>query len=89
MPFRKSHEIAGRIVSYAENAGKTLSTMSLKEYKKITGLIAGDIFDIFNPEASVNSKKTAGGTAFKEIKKVLKEYEKEIENNKKSLSALK
>jgi len=89
VPFRKSHEIAGKIVSYAENAGKTLSTMSLKEYKKITDFIEGDIFDIFNPEASVNSKKTTGGTAFKEIKKVLKEYEKEIENNKKLLSALK
>ncbi|MDA8158032.1 MAG: argininosuccinate lyase [Deltaproteobacteria bacterium] len=89
VPFRKSHEISGRIVSYAENAGKTLSTMSLKEYKKITGLIGGDIFGIFNPEASVNSKKTPGGTAFKEIKKVLEEYEKEIKSNKKSLSALK
>ena len=89
VPFRKSHEIVGRIVSHAENTGKTLSTMSLKEYKKITGFIAGDIFDIFNPETSVNSKKTTGGTAFKEIKTVLKEYEKEIKNNKKSLLELK
>jgi argininosuccinate lyase len=89
MPFRKSHETVGRIVSYAENAGKTLSAMSLKEYKKITGFIDGDIFGIFNPETSVNSKKTTGGTAFKEIKTVLTEYEKEIKNDEKSLRALK
>ncbi len=89
VPFRKSHEIAGKIVSYAENTGKTLSTLSLKEYKKITGYIDEDIFSIFNPESSVNSKKTTGGTSFKEIAMVLKEYEKEIENNKKSIQALK
>ncbi len=88
IPFRKSHEIAGKIVSYAENTGKMLSAMSLEEYKKITGVIAGDIFNIFNPETSVNSKKTTGGTAFKEIKRVLKEYEEEIENDKISLQAL-
>ncbi|MHB1545626.1 MAG: argininosuccinate lyase [bacterium] len=89
VPFRKSHEIVGRIVGYAENTGKTLSALSLKEYKNITGFIDADIFDVFNPEASVNSKKTTGGTAFKEIKKALREYEKAIENDKKSLQALK
>ena len=88
MPFRKSHEITGRIVSYAENSGKPLSSLSLKEYKKITEAAEADIFDLFNPEVSVNSKKTKGGTAFKEINAVINEYEKEIGNNKKFLRKL-
>lgn len=89
IPFRKSHEIVGHIVSRAEMIGKTLSTLPLKEYKKISDIIDNDIFTLFNPETSVNSKKTAGGTAFKKIKIALKQYEKEIENNKKSLRTLK
>ncbi len=89
IPFRKSHEIVGRIVGYAENTGKKLSKLSLKEYKSISDVADEDIFNIFNPESSVNSKKTTGGTAFKEIKKALKEYEKEIKNDKQFLSSFK
>ncbi len=89
LPFRKSHEAVGRIVNYAENKGKKLSELSIKEYKNIIDITDEDIFNVFNPETSVNSKKTIGGTAFKQIKKTLKDYEKEIGNDKLFLSALK
>jgi argininosuccinate lyase len=89
IPFRKSHEIVGRIVDFAESSGKNLSELSLKDYKKKSDVICADIFNIFSPEVSVNSKKTAGGTAFIEIKSVLKKYVEEIESNKKSLRSLK
>ncbi len=89
IPFRKSHEIVGRLVGYAESAGKTLSELSLKEYKKTADAIENDIFGIFNPVTSVNSKKTAGGTAFKEIGAAVKAYEKEIGKHKKLLEILK
>ena len=89
LPFRKSHEAVGRIVNYAENKGKKLSELSLKEYKNIIDIADKDIFNIFNPETSVNSKKTTGGTAFKQIKKILKDYEKEIRNDKLFLFSLK
>ncbi len=89
VPFRKSHEAVGRIVNYAETTGKKLSELSLKEYKNIIDLAEEDIFKIFSPETSVNSKKTIGGTAFTQIKKTLKDYEKEIKNDKKFLSSLK
>ncbi len=88
IPFRKSHEITGRIVSYAENAGKKLSELSLKEYKETADVIEGDILDIFNPKTSLSSKKTVGGTAFKEVERAVKKYEREIVDNKKSLRAL-
>ena len=89
LPFRKSHEAVGRIVNYAEIKGKKLSELSLKEYKNIIDIADKDIFNIFNPKTSVNSKKTIGGTAFKQIKKTLKDYEKEIRNDKLFLSSLK
>jgi argininosuccinate lyase len=89
LPFRKSHEAVGRIVNYAEIKDKKLSELSLKEYKNIIDIADKDIFNVFNPETSVNSKKTIGGTAFKQIKKTLKDYEKEIRNDKLFLSSLK
>lgn len=89
IPFRKSHEIAGRIVGYAEGAGKKISMLTIAEFKKISNSIENDIFNIFSPASSVNSKKTTGGTSFMEIKASIRLYEKDIRKDAKLLGLLK
>lgn len=89
IPFRKSHEIVGRVVNYAKENNKTLSKLKVKEYKKICDAIGDDIFDIFNPLASVNLKKSYGGTSLNRVKAVINDYEEEIKKNNKSLERLK
>ena len=88
IPFRKSHEIVGRIVNYAKENKKTLSKLKVEEYKKICGGIEDDIFEVFNPLASVGLKKSYGGTALNRVKSIINDYEEEIERNKKSLERL-
>jgi len=89
VPFRKSHEIVGNIVNYAEENKRKLSKLSIKEYKDICDLIEDDIFDLFNPLTSINLKKSYGGTAPNRIKAVINDYEEEIKRNRKSLDRLK
>ncbi|MCL4322730.1 MAG: argininosuccinate lyase [Deltaproteobacteria bacterium] len=89
IPFRKSHEIVGQLVNYAKENKKTLSKLKIEEYKKICGAIENDIFEVFNPSASANLKKSYGGTALSRVKSIINDYEEEIERNKKSLERLK
>ncbi|MCL4542726.1 MAG: argininosuccinate lyase [Deltaproteobacteria bacterium] len=89
IPFRKSHEIAGQIINYAKENKKTLSKLKVEEYKKICDVIESDIFDVFNPLTSVNSKKSYGGTALNRVEAVINDYEEEIKRDEKFLERLK
>ncbi len=89
IPFRKSHEIVGQVVNYAKENKKTLSQLRIEEYKKICDAIENDIFDAFNPLASVNLKKSYGGTALNRVEAIINDYEEEIKRNKKLLERLK
>jgi argininosuccinate lyase len=82
-PFRDAHEIVGKAVGYAISKKIGLEELTLKEFQEISPLIEEDIFDCLNVKGSVNSKKTIGGTSFKEVKRqikvaknIIKEYEK-------------
>ena len=71
IPFREAHEIAGRLVRYAEEEGRTLSELSLGEYKEFCGAIDEDVFKVLGVEASVKNKRSPGSTAPKEVERQL------------------
>lgn len=88
IPFRKSHEIVGNIVNYAKENNKKLSNLSIGEYNNICTAIDKDIFGLFNPLASVNLKKSYGGTALSRVEAIINDYEEEIKRSKKLLERL-
>jgi argininosuccinate lyase len=67
IPFRDAHRITGKIVAYAIAEGKTLPTISLDEYRAFSEAFDETIYDDLKPDASVNSKKTAGSCSFKSV----------------------
>ena len=67
IPFRDAHRITGKIVAYAIAEGKTLPTISLEEYRTFSEAFDEGIYDDLKPDASVNSKKTAGSCSFKSV----------------------
>ncbi|MCI4624701.1 MAG: argininosuccinate lyase [Candidatus Magnetoovum sp. WYHC-5] len=83
MPFRIAHETVGKIVRFCIENDKRLETLSLSQYVSFCDLIEDDIFDILKPEYSVNSKKSIGGTAPEETKKLIEKLKKTelYENN--------
>ena len=62
VPFRKSHEIAGRIVRYCEERGKRLKDLTLKELRGFSREIGEDVRDAISLTNSVRTRKTRGGT---------------------------
>ncbi|RZD19095.1 MAG: argininosuccinate lyase [Candidatus Acididesulfobacter diazotrophicus] len=85
LPFRKSHEIIGNVVSYSKDKNKKLSKIKINDYKKFSNLFENDIYDLFDAKHSINSKKTYGSTSLDSIIKMINNYNDEIkqdENNK-------
>ncbi len=63
VPFREAHHIAGRAVAAAEDAGMALDELSLDQLQTIDPRIGEGAMPRLSVEASVASRRSAGGTA--------------------------
>ncbi len=78
MSFRESYEKTAAIVNFAEKKNINLHELSLKDLKKIEPKLTNDVLKVFDLKNSVNSKKSYGGTAFANIKKMIVKYKKQL-----------
>ena len=76
--FRRAYERTAAIVNLAEKKGKNLDALTLEELKKIEPKLTSNVLKVFDLRNSVNSKKSYGGTAFSNIKKMISKYKKQI-----------
>ncbi len=60
--FRTTHDIVGRLVSYAMKKGKSFSELSLAEYKQFSPLFGEDVYSI-TVESSIAARNNIGGTS--------------------------
>jgi len=67
LPFRDAHRVTGRVVKYCLDNKKTLGELGLKELKRFSQMIDGNVFDYLSVEASVNRKNSYGGTSKKRV----------------------
>jgi argininosuccinate lyase len=63
LPFRQAHHATGRIVKRAEEIGCTLAELPLPELLAVEPAITGAVYDVLDPERSVASRTSFGGTA--------------------------
>jgi len=78
MTFRDAYQKTALIVNYAEKKRKKLNELTIEELKKTESKLTKDVLKVFNLENSVNSKKSYGGTAFDNIKKMILKYKKQL-----------
>jgi argininosuccinate lyase len=76
LPFRRAHEVTGRIVLYCSDKKKRLEDLTLKELRKFSSLISEDIYTVLSPEASVRGKKSMGSTSPEDVRRQIKRFEK-------------
>ncbi len=74
LPFRRAHEVTGKIVLYCIEKKKKLEELTLKELNKFSPLISEDIYSFLKPEESVRGKKSAGSTSPEEVKRQIKRH---------------
>ncbi len=72
LPFRRAHEVTGKIVLYCIEKKKKLGELTLKELNKFSPLISEDIYSILEPEESVRGKISAGSTSPEEVRKQIR-----------------
>ena len=78
LPFRESYSISSKLVNYAEKKRIRLDQLSLNEINKFIKKFRMDSTKIFDVMSSMNSKISFGGTAPKNIKKMITKYKSEI-----------
>ena len=62
VPFRTAHGMVGKAVKLAADNKSALDKLSVEEYQAI-GPFEADVYDLFNPLASVNKHDVIGGTS--------------------------
>ena len=71
MPFREAHGVVAGLVSHAISEGKSLSDLSLDEYRRFSDLFAEDVYSI-DVKSSIAARNVHGGTAPKQVQRALK-----------------
>jgi argininosuccinate lyase len=72
MPFRKAHEVAGKIVRHCEKAGMRLEELSVSEFRRFSGLFGKDIKSRLGVEKSVLSRAAEGGTSPRQVRRQIR-----------------
>ncbi len=67
IPFRESHGIVGKIVSYAVEKGKALDELSGEELRKFSPRLGDEAVRLLDVRASVRSKTSYGGTSARSV----------------------
>lgn len=67
VPFRETHHYSGSAVRLAESRSCPLSSLSLADLKGLHSSFEADVADVWDFEASVEKRCTAGGTSRKTV----------------------
>ena len=76
--FREAYQITAKLVNFAEKNKKRLEDLSIQDLKTIEPKLTNDVLKVFDLKNSINSKKSYGGTAFYNIKKMILKYKKTL-----------
>jgi len=78
LPFRKAHEVVGKIVAFANKNHIQIFEVELVKLRRFSKLISEDVFTFIKPEEAIKNKNSIGGTSPKEVLKQIRKAEKLI-----------
>jgi argininosuccinate lyase len=76
LPFRGAHHATGMIVKRAETLGCTLAELPLAEMQTVEPAISRAVYDVLDPDRSVASRLSFGGTAPESVRLAVSEARK-------------
>jgi argininosuccinate lyase len=71
MPFREAHGVVGGLVRHSLERGARLSELSRDELASFSELLDDDYYELLSAERSLESKRSAGGTASVRVREQL------------------
>ncbi|MDX1646647.1 MAG: argininosuccinate lyase [Longimicrobiales bacterium] len=79
VPFRRSHEIVGRLVRRAEERRRPLAELSLADFRAESDVFDEDVFGVFDWTASVEAREARGGTSLRSVRGQLEDARRRID----------
>lgn len=83
LPFREAHAVVGQIVLHCIQENKYLLDLSLEDFQQFSALIEADIYKVLSPEAVVNARDAAGGTARNRVEDQITQADKRVAESRK------
>ncbi len=78
LSFREAYKISAKLVNYAERKRKKLNELDFIEVKKVKSDLDKSVMKVFDVKNSVNLKSSYGGTAMKNIRKMVSKLKREF-----------
>lgn len=75
VPFRTAHDIVGRVVRHASEAGCDIAELSLDDLRSYSDEITDDVYKVLTLEGSVAARNHVGGTAPNQVLKQVERWE--------------
>jgi len=82
IPFRDAHNLTGRIVAKAAEAGVPLHRLPLATMREVEPRIGDDVFSVLAVDRSVKSRTSFGGTAPRNVRAQAKKWLRKLEKEK-------
>jgi len=76
IPFREAHHIVGRVVGYALDREKELTSLTLAEYREFSEEFDADVWHWLNLESCLERRSLEGGTAPSRVRQALEEAQR-------------
>jgi argininosuccinate lyase len=73
VPFREAHKVVGRLVAYCIEKKKDMPVLTLAEFRRFHRGFGEDVYTFLKVEHAVQSKKSPGGTAKKNVSQRIKD----------------
>lgn len=80
VPFRTAHDIVGRVVRHASEAGCDIAELSLDDLRSYSDVITDDVYKVLTLEGSVAARNHVGGTAPNQVLKQVERWEAIFKN---------
>ncbi len=84
MPFRTAHGITGDIVRSCADAGRSLATLTLKEFRSYATAFDRDVLALLSARTSLSAKRSAGSTSPAEVRSALTRWERRLARRRRS-----
>ncbi|MCL5985879.1 MAG: argininosuccinate lyase [Actinobacteria bacterium] len=78
IPFRKAHEIVGRIVLWCEENDASISSLGINKLREFSPIFNEDVFLLFDFNKSIDDKDVDGGTSHGKVKEKMEECALEL-----------
>jgi argininosuccinate lyase len=75
LPFRKAHEVAGRIVAHGAAQNGDLPSLPLKDFRRFSARIEEDVYDFLTVPRSLARKRQTGSTSPAQVRRRIRNLE--------------